>query len=293
MKGLYQPIGVRNRTALVSALTFDVSSLGRSNRCAAMSTPPVSDRWLLERYRRDGDLAARERLVASLMPLVHSVVARYNHPRHEEDLLQAAAFGLTKAIDRFDPSRGVELRSYAIPTMHGEVRRWLRDNAWSVHVPRPLQERVLEVTRAVERLTTRDGRTPSAQQIADELGIAIEDVLEGLQAGRAYGATSLDAPRETEAGSSTLADVVGGDDIRLERAEHIAMLSRSRGVLTDAELEVLRLRFVEDLTQTEIARIVGCSQMQISRILRRCLDQLAGAVDRPPRHVVRDPVVVG
>ena len=130
-----------------------------------MPTTTVSERWLLERYRRHGDLVARERLIAAMLPLVHSIVARYRHPRHEEDLFQAASLGLTKAIDRYDPSRGVELRSYAIPTMHGEVRRWLRDNAWSIHMPRPLQERVLAVTGATERLTSRDGRAPSAQQI--------------------------------------------------------------------------------------------------------------------------------
>jgi RNA polymerase sigma-B factor len=254
-----------------------------------MTNTQVSERWLLERYRRHGDLAARERLIEAMLPLVHSIVSRYRHPRHEDDLFQAAALGLTKAIDRFDPARGVELRSYAIPTMHGEVRRWLRDNAWSVHMPRPLQERVLAVTGATERLASRDGRAPSAQQVAEELDVELEDVLEALQAGRAYGAASLQAPLDVEGGAATLSDVVGGDDPRLARAEEIAMLARARGVLGEAELEVVRLRFVEDLTQSEIARIVGCSQMQVSRILRRCLDLLASAVEHPPAPVVREP----
>jgi RNA polymerase sigma-B factor len=255
-----------------------------------MTSTVVSERWLLDRYRRHGDLAARERLIAALLPLVRSIVARYRHPRHEEDLFQAASLGLTKAIDRYDPSRGVELRSYAIPTMHGEVRRWLRDNAWSTHMPRPLQERVLAVTRATECLTSRDGRAPSAQQVADELQLDLEDVLEALQAGRAYGAASLQTPLDGDAGTAVLADVVGGHDLRLDRAEEIAMLSRARGLLGEAELEVMRLRFVEDLTQSEIARIVGSSQMQVSRILRRCLDMLASAVDQPARPVLREPV---
>jgi RNA polymerase sigma-B factor len=254
-----------------------------------MPHTPVTERWLLERYRRHGDLVARERLIQAMLPLVHSIVSRYRHPRHEEDQFQAAALGLTKAIDRFDPSRGVELRSYAIPTMHGEVRRWLRDNAWSVHMPRPLQERVLAVTAATERLASRDGRAPSALQLAAELRIDLEDVLEALQAGRAYAASSLQAPLDLEGGTATLADTVGDDDPRLELAEEMAMLARARGVLDETELEVMRLRFVDDLTQSEIARRVGCSQMQVSRILRRSLDRLASAVERPRAPVLREP----
>src|SRR3569833_2172079 len=178
------------------------------------------------------------------MPLVHSIVGRYHHPRHEEDLTQAASLGLVKAIDRFDESHGVELRSYAIPTMHGEVRRWLRDNAWSVHMPRPLQERVLAVTAATERLACEHGRSPSPDQVAAVLDLTLEDVLEALQAGRAYGAKSLDTPLGDDGDGATLADVIGGDDLRIARAERIATLSRLRRLLTDEEREVLRLRFV-------------------------------------------------
>jgi RNA polymerase sigma-B factor len=245
----------------------------------ATTSASISERWLLRRYREHGDLAAREQLVAALMPLVNSIVGRYHHPRHEDDLRQAASLGLVKAIDRFDPSHGVELRSYAIPTMHGEVRRWLRDNAWSVHMPRPLQERVLAVTSATERLASKHGRAPSPEQIARELDVTLEDVLEALQAGRAYGAKSLDTPLGEDADGATLAEVIGGDDVRLERAEAIATLSRLRRLLTDEERDVLRLRFVEDLTQTQIAQRVGCSQMQVSRILRRTLDRLSAGAE--------------
>jgi len=250
----------------------------------------ISERWLLQRYRRDGDLAAREQLVASLMPLVHGIVSRYHHPRHEDDLTQAAALGLVKAIDRFDAARGVELRSYAIPTMHGEVRRWLRDNAWSVHMPRPLQERVLAVTGATERLSSANGRPPTPQQLATHLDLPVEDVLEALLAGRAYGAASLDTPLGDEADAATLAELVGDEDPRLERAERIATLSRLRRLLDDDEREVLRLRFVEDLTQSQIAARVGCSQMQVSRILRRTLDRLGDGVET---GVAREPEPVG
>lgn len=235
----------------------------------------ASERWLLERYHRHGDALARERLVEGLMPLVRRVATAYGHPRFHDDLVQAASLGLVKAIDRWDPTRARELRTYAVPTMHGEVRRWLRDHSWAVHVPRPLQELVLRVTRATEELRARDGRAPTPQRVAEHLGCDLEEVLEGLQAGRAYGASSLEAPLGGDEDAGTLADVVGGDDEGLAHAEDLASLRTLRGLLEPREREVLHLRFVEELTQTQIAGRVGCSQMQVSRILRRALDRLA------------------
>src|SRR4051794_23840908 len=120
-----------------------------------------SEGWLLERYRRHGDAAAREELVRRMLPLVRRVATAYGARGHGDDLEQVASLGLFKAIERYDPSFGVPLRTYAIPTMFGEVRRYLRDHAWAVRVPRPLQERVLEATKAVERLSAREGRSPT------------------------------------------------------------------------------------------------------------------------------------
>lgn len=255
------------------------SKTHRMSRSAAPSTT-VSERWLLERYHRDGDAAAREQLVRGMMPLVRRVATGYGHPRFHEDLVQAACLGLVKAIDRWDPARASELRTYAVPTMHGEVRRWLRDHSWAVHVPRPLQEQVLRVTRATEELRGADGRAPTPQQIAEHLRCDVEDVLEGMQAGRAYGASSLDAPLNGDEDAGTLSDVIGADDECIERAEEVASLRALRGLLDPRDREVLHLRFVEDLTQTQIAERVGCSQMQVSRILRRSLDRLSEHVQR-------------
>src|SRR3954470_5103267 len=145
-----------------------------------------SETWLLERYKRDGDTGAREELMRRMLPLVHRVATAYGARGHADDLEQVAALGLVKAIDRYDPAFGVPLRTYAIPTMFGEVRRYLRDHAWALRVPRPLQERVLKVTKAVERLTTLHGRSPVPQQVADEVGCTLEEALEALQAGSAY-----------------------------------------------------------------------------------------------------------
>jgi RNA polymerase sigma-B factor len=242
----------------------------------------ISERWLLERYRRHGDTAAREELVRRMMPLVRRVASAYPTRGHGDDLLQVAALGLVKAIDRYDASFGVPLRTYAIPTMFGEVRRYLRDHSWSVRVPRPLQERVLDVTKAVDRLSASTGHAPTPQQVAEELGLTLEETLEALQAGAAHTATSFDAPTTSgEEGERALGDVLGYDDTRFDRAEEVAALRSLRGVLDDRDRTVLYLRFVEDLTQTEIAKRVGVSQMQVSRLLRRSLQRLNAAATAP------------
>src|SRR4051812_9456608 len=156
--------------------------------------------------------------------------------------------------------------------MFGEVRRYLRDHAWAVRVPRPLQERVLEATKAVERLSARHGRSPTPDQVAEEMGCDLEGTLEALQAGSAYSSVSLDAPAGVlDDGERTLGDTIGYEDERLERAEQVADLRDLRDVLDERDRHILYLRFVEDLTQTEIAKRVGVSQMQVSRLIRRAL----------------------
>jgi RNA polymerase sigma-B factor len=234
-----------------------------------------SESWLLARYQRDHDVSAREELVRRMMPLVRRVSTAYGTRSHGDDLEQVAALGLVKAIDRYDPAFGVPLRTYAIPTMFGEVRRYLRDHAWALRVPRPLQERVLEVTKAVERLSASEGQAPTPDQVAEEIGCTLEEALEALQAGSAYTAVSLDAPAGAlDDGERTLADTVGYDDDRLAHTEDVVALGSLRDVLDDRDRQVLYLRFVEDLTQTEIARRMGVSQMQISRLIRKAIQRL-------------------
>src|SRR4051794_3721497 len=234
-----------------------------------------SETWLLERFKRHGDIGAREELIRRMLPLVHRVATAYGARGHADDLEQVASLGLVKAIDRYDPAYGVPLRTYAIPTMFGEVRRYLRDHAWAMRVPRPLQERVLEITKATERLSATHGRSPTPQELAEELDCTIEEVLEGLQAGSAYTAASLESPTgSSDDPDRTLGDLVGYEDERLGRAEQVAALRSLRGVLDARDRQVLYLRFVEDLTQTEIARRVGVSQMQVSRLIRRSLHRL-------------------
>jgi RNA polymerase sigma-B factor len=248
------------------------------------TTPIVSEEWLLERYRQHGDKAAREELVQRMTPLVRRVAETYRSRAHQEDLVQIAWLGLVKAIDRYDPQQGTSLRTYAIPTMYGELRRYLRDHSWAMRVPRPLQERVLHVTKATERLTASTGRSPTPQQLADELDLELEDVLEALQASSAHTLTSLDAPagRTDDGRERDVADTVGYDDERLDIAEHMAGLHPLLHTLDRRARKVLHLRFVDDLTQTEIAQQVGCSQMQVSRILRASLARLHEQATKQP-----------
>jgi RNA polymerase sigma-B factor len=253
--------------------------LHRTGPIASRRSHP-SEAWLLRRYQRDGDLAARDELVRRLMPLVRSVAQSYGHRGRGDDLEQVAALGLVKAIDRYDPTFGASLRSYAMPTMSGEVRRYLRDHTWTVRPPRRLQERVLAVTRATDRLSTATGRPPTPEQVADEVCCDVEEVREAMQAGQAYSGLSLDVPPggEDERG---LADTLGEDDERLGRVEELLTLRSLRGLLDDRDRRVLHLRFVEDRTQVEIARAIGISQMQVSRLLRRSLGRLAQRVAAP------------
>jgi RNA polymerase sigma-B factor len=228
---------------------------------------------LLRRYRV-GDNAAREQLVAEMLPLVHQLARRYTGKAPHDDLVQAGLFGLTKALGRFDGAQGTALSSYAVPTMLGEMRRHLRDHTWSVRVPRGLQEDVLRVNRAVGELETRLGRSPTPQEVADEVELGLEAVVEALLAGRAYRAASLEERVSAESDDLALIDTLGGEDPELGRRELMVTLRQARHVLSERECYVLHLRFAEDRTQSEIAQRIGVSQMQVSRILRALLVKL-------------------
>jgi RNA polymerase sigma-B factor len=231
---------------------------------------------LFVRWQRDGDQTARESLVRRFMPLTRSLARRYDRSSEPfEDLLQVASVGLLKAIDRFDHERGHSFPSFAVPTILGEMRRYFRDCGWSVHVPRGDQERALKVRDAQETLTNEQGHAPTVNQLAVYLELGAEQVIDALQATQAYDALSLDAPRpgaEDETGS--YGESMGSEDERYEMVELDATIVAAIKHIPPRERSMLHMRFVEDLTQTEIANRVGISQMQVSRLLRRSLDQL-------------------
>jgi RNA polymerase sigma-B factor len=226
---------------------------------------------------RQGDRFARERLIELHMPLARSLAVQYRHAREPlDDLCQVANLGLVKAVDRYDPERGIAFTSFAVPTILGELKRHFRDRTWTIHVSRSVQESIARVEKVSEELRSELGRYPSVAEVANVCGMTIEEVTEARQAEGASRLTSLDAPtpREDDGG---LADTLGRDDAGLGRVEDAVWIEQLTGGLTDRQREVLRLRFVEDLVQREIAERVGLSQMHVSRILRDTLAQLADA----------------
>ncbi len=236
---------------------------------------------LFARWQQDGDRSARDELVKRYLPLARKLARRYNGAREPfEDLLQVASLGLVKAVDRFDTGRGTAFSSFAVPTILGELKRYFRDLGWAVHVPRGAQEQALKVEEAYQKLTTRTGRAPSVPDLAEYLELGIEDVLEALETSAAHHSASLDAPRDDGEGEAgTLADAFGETDERFEVIEANATISAAARHLSSRERRVLVLRFVEDLTQTQIAEEIGVSQMQVSRILRRALARLRELAD--------------
>lgn len=238
----------------------------------------LDDAALFRRYR-GGDLAARDELTARYLPRTRAV-ARRLRSRGEplDDLEQVASVGLVKALDRYDPRQGAAFWTFALPTVAGEVKRYYRDACWTVHVPRALQERALLVQREVTRLAGELGRSPAPREIAASLELPHEDVVEALEAGSAFDPRSLDARLAAGEDSGSYADVVGADDAGLEAAEERALVGPALRSLGSRDRLILRLRFVDDLTQTEIAERIGISQMHVSRLIRRALDRLRDAM---------------
>ena len=242
---------------------------------AAGTLTHTRDDTLFRRYREARSAPLRRELVERWMPLARQLAAHYRvRDESYEDLLQVASLGLLKAINGYDPDRGIAFTSYAVPTILGEVRRHFRDKAWSVRVPRALQELALDVEKATVRLTTELGRAPTIAEISAAVGRTPESVLEAKQAGDAYSATSLESQRGDDPDAPTLGDTLGSVDGGFHAAEDRATLRTLLVSIPERDREVLRLRFEEDLTQTEIAARIGVSQMAVSRIIRRSIDRM-------------------
>jgi RNA polymerase sigma-B factor len=254
---------------------------------------PGAERDLFTRWQQDGDEGAREALVRRFTPLTRSLARRYNRSSEPfEDLVQVATLGLLKAIDRYDPQRGFSFQSFAVPTVLGEMRRYFRDSGWALHVPRGSQERALKLRTVHEQLMDERGHAPTVKELAEYLGCEAEQVLDSLQVLNAYDTVSLDAPRPGATDEdTTFAESIGDDDSRYELVELDLTVASALRQISPRERTILRMRFVDELTQTQIAAKVGVSQMQVSRLLRRSLDQLrelaesshdAPAAESPP-----------
>jgi RNA polymerase sigma-B factor len=231
---------------------------------------------LLRRYRDAGDLRARDELVERYLPFARGLAARYAHTDEPlADLVQVASLGLLKAIDRFDPAIGRKFTSFAGPTILGEIKRHFRDNGWALRMPRELQERVLRLRHATDLLSARLGRSPSIRELASEMRCPPEQVLEASQAGASYRTASLDLPLDQASGDVVaLADRIGAEDDGFELVEDRAAVVASWRTLPPLEREVLRLRFFDELTQREVGERIGYSQIYVSRVIRRALEQL-------------------
>ncbi len=234
---------------------------------------------LLRAYAR-GDLGARDEVIQRFMPLARRLAGRYRHTgESQEDLEQVAYFGLIKAVDRYDPELGPFVR-YAVPNILGELKRHFRDKSWGMHVTRSIQERVLKVNDATELLSARLGRSPSSRDLAKHLEISVEEVSEALDSASAYSPMALDAPQPGgEDGARVLGDTIGVEDGHYELVELGEAVGPAFRALPAREREIVRLRFFEDLTQSEIAARIGVSQMHVSRLLGRALASLASAAD--------------
>jgi RNA polymerase sigma-B factor len=241
----------------------------------------VVDR-LFRRYKRFGDERARDELIERLLPFAHRLADRYRHTSQaSDDLAQVASLGLVKAVDRFDPERGVRFTSFAVPTILGELKRHFRDMGWSVRVPRGLQERALKVERVASQLAASNGKTPQVSEIARRLDLTLEEVLEAMEARRALDALSIDAPkRGAEDEEMTLGDGIGNEDEHFEHVVDRVSVAGALPSLSERDRKIIELRFGGEMTQSEIAERLGISQMQVSRLLRRALQDLREQSER-------------
>jgi RNA polymerase sigma-B factor len=233
-------------------------------------------------YGRTHDRRTRNELIEAHRPLATHLARRYaNRGEPLDDLVQVAFVGMLKAVERFDLERGLEFSTFATATVDGELKRHFRDKTWSVRVPRRSQELHLRLGPTIAELTQRLGHAPRVPEIARELGMREEEVLEAMDVGGAYRSTSLDAAGGDGRDATGLAERLGTPDGNFDLVEHRVVIERALDSLPEREQTILRLRFFEDLTQTEIAEQVGVSQMHVSRLLARSLANLRQQLHSP------------
>jgi len=195
------------------------------------------------------------------------------------DLLEAGTIGLIKAVDRFDTGRGVEFSTYATPTIVGEIKRHFRDRGWAIRVPRRLQELRMQIGAATAELTQRLGRSPTPRELAEAIGCSVEEIIEGIESSNAYSTLSLDAGDDSDDGAASMLDAIGVDDAGLEHVEIRESIKPLLDRLDPREKKILLLRFFKNMTQSQIAEEIGVSQMHVSRLLNRTLDQLRASLE--------------
>lgn len=222
----------------------------------------------------------RDQLVTGYLPVAQHIARRFAHRGEPlDDLVQVATVGLIHAVDRFEPGRGADFFSFAVPTISGEVRRHFRDQGWSMRVPRRLKDLHVAINSAVSELSQGLGRAPRPSEIAERLGVSPNEVLEGLSAAQAYRSSSLDEMLSTDESGTTLGDLLGAADAELERVDYRQTMQPLLADLPDRERTIVMLRFFGNMTQTQIADRVGVSQMHVSRLLTQTLAKLRSRLE--------------
>lgn len=235
------------------------------------------ERALFDEYARTRSRTLRNELVEKHLGLAVHVARRYaRRGPSDDDLRQVAFLALVKAVERFDPEREVAFSTFAGRTIEGEIKRYFRDRTWTVRVPRSAKELHLQIRRTTEELSHRLGRAPTVPELAEAIGASTDEVLEGIAAGAAYSTVSLDAPAP---GTDGARRDPGDDDTGYEEATNLDLVERLMAKLPEREREIVRLRFYEELSQSEIAERIGISQMHVSRLLRRSFEQMRHAAE--------------
>jgi RNA polymerase sigma-B factor len=243
------------------------------------------EKQLFLEYHRTGDRRARAALVERYLPLARSLARRYRRgPEPLEDLEQVASLALVKAVDGFDATRDTAFSSYAVPSILGAIKRHFRDYGWSLHMPRDLQELAVRLERVSQDMAGATGTAPTASEIAQHIGVPVEDVVEAREAYRALHAVSLDQPQRSELDDGTsLVDTLAADDTGIEGTDDRVMLDALLATLDPRSAEIVSLYYQHDLTQAEIGRKLGYSQMHVSRLLRQAIAQLAATAESRQR----------
>lgn len=263
--------------------TYD-SPLALARHAAAGSRDNTRRRELFREFAASKEQAIREELVFSHLGMVRQLASRFsNRSEALDDLIQVGIIGLIKAIDRFDPERGVEFSSFAVPTIVGEIKRHFRDKSWAMRVPRRLKDLNVAVARAVEELTVELGRSVTAGDLAARLGVAVEDIVEAQETSRAYILQSLDSETDSSGRPSaqTFGDCVGEEDHGLSLLIDKTCLRDACSSLDARERVIVYLRFFQGVSQSEIARRLKCTQMHVSRLQRRALEKMRDAASPP------------
>lgn len=264
----------RHEAAAAAAQTLPAAQKGR------LAWDKERTRELFDLYKNKGDESARDELVMNHLNLVRFLAAKFkNRGEPLDDLIQVGTIGLIKAIDRFDPERGLEFTTFATPTILGEIKRHFRDKGWSVRVPRRLQELSAKVTTATDELTRELQHSPSTEEVAERLGVTVEEVLEAMESSSAYSSVSLETTASEDEDAPAVIDHYASVDQDLVSSDDRMVIEDAIKEFSPREQEVIRMRFHDGLTQVEIANKLGVSQVQVSRLLRRTLKKIQDKID--------------